>query len=150
MFDPDWAPSVSDIGEMLRARTKDTNGNERGTFTPETRPTDDQVTGLIDRAVARVSSRTGTVPDQLQDAARSVATLAAACLVELSFFPEQINADRSPYRELKALYDEELTQLIADVGEVTSGDDLGSGDDPALPVGSFPDATNAIGWQTQW
>jgi hypothetical protein len=39
-------PSVLDVAALLRARTKDVNGVEVGTFTDDTRPTSSQVLRL--------------------------------------------------------------------------------------------------------
>jgi hypothetical protein len=147
--DPDWAPSAADVGAVLRSRTKDTNGNELGTFTAATRPTDDDVDALIATAVADVSAETGPVPDEIQDAARRVTALRAACLVELTFFPEQINNGRSPYEQLKVLADDAFKRLTVQVGELQDGGELG--DTELLPVFDFPvDAGGFVGWASRW
>jgi hypothetical protein len=148
MATSDWAPSVADVGAVLRARTKDTNGNELGTFTDDTRPTEDQTGELIDTAVADIESEIGTVPDELQDAARRAAAIGAALLVELSFFPEQITTGRSPYDQLKELYDARFTRLKTQIDEVNSGGEVGAAD-ALLPEYSFPEI-NSLGWATQW
>jgi hypothetical protein len=48
-FPIDIAPSVADVAALLRARTKDVNGEEIGTFNDDTRPTSAQVLTLIER-----------------------------------------------------------------------------------------------------
>jgi phage gpG-like protein len=121
VFEPDWAPSVDDVGAVLRARTKDENGNELGTFTDATRPTAVQVNPLIDTATADILAEVGTVPDKVQDNARRVAAIGAALLVELTFFPEQIGTGRSPYTQLKEWYDDKLKRLVAQVTELQDG-----------------------------
>jgi hypothetical protein len=50
-------PSVADVALLIRARTKDADGREVGTFTDETRPTDEQVEEHISAAVALLSPR---------------------------------------------------------------------------------------------
>ena len=56
----DWAPSVEDVGALLRARTiKSETGEELGTFTDETRPTSTAVVSLIDAATDDVVSAVG-------------------------------------------------------------------------------------------
>jgi hypothetical protein len=148
MATSDWAPSAADVGAVLRARTKDTNGNELGTFNDDTRPTEDQVGELIDTAVSDIESEIGTVPDQLQDAARRVAAIGTALLVELSFFPEQITNNRSPYDQLKELYDTRFSRLKTQIDDVNSGGEVGTADE-LLPEYSFPEI-NSLGWATQW
>jgi hypothetical protein len=58
----DIAPSVLDVAALLRARTKDSNGMEVGTFNDDTRPTSAQVLTLIDQAVADVQAWLGPKP----------------------------------------------------------------------------------------
>ena len=84
----DIAPSVLDVAALLRARTKDSNGYEVGTFNDDTRPTSSQVLTLIDQAVADVQAWLGpSPPAELADAARVAAALDTACLIELSYYP---------------------------------------------------------------
>jgi hypothetical protein len=151
MATSDWAPLVADVGAILRARTKDSNGNELGTFTANTRPTEDQVDDLIETAMSDIESDVGSVPDVLQDAARRVAAIGTALHVELSFFPEQIANGRSPYDQLKELYDERFARLKAQIDDVNAGGDVGGGSesDVPMPVYSFPEL-NSLGWSTQW
>jgi hypothetical protein len=152
MLDPDWAPSPSDVGAVLRSRTKDTNGNELGTFTSDTRPTDGQVNELIETAVADLSSDVGTVPDKLQDAARRLAAIGVAMLVELSFFPDQITNGRSPYAQLEALYEKRFARLKVQIEDVNAGGEVGGADssEDLLPVYSFPAVCNPLGLATKW
>jgi hypothetical protein len=148
MATSDWAPLVADVG-VLRARTKDRYGNELGTYTSETRPTADQVNQLIEMAVADIESEVGSVPDKLQDAARRVAAIGTAMLVELSFSPPDENdSGRSSYDRLKELYDERFARLKAQIADVNSGGEVGTSD-ALLPEYSFPEL-NSLGWSTQW
>jgi hypothetical protein len=63
----------------LRARTKDSNGMEVGTFNDDTRPTSAQVLTLIDQAVADVQAWLGpNPPPELAAAARVAASLEVA------------------------------------------------------------------------
>lgn len=83
-FPIDIAPSVADAAALLRARTKDVNGEEIGTFNDDTRPTSAQVLTLIDEAVADIQARMGpTPPEGLAAAGRSAAAMLTACLIEL-------------------------------------------------------------------
>jgi hypothetical protein len=87
----DITPTVDSVAQILRARTKDDQGQELGTFTAATRPTDVQVSGLIATAQADVIAQTGPLLGVLtQEAARSAVAMRTAMLVELSYFPEQV------------------------------------------------------------
>lgn len=136
MVQPDWAPSVADVGTVLRARTKDKNGNELGTFTEATRPTGEQVADEIESVIGEIHAEVGDIPDLIQDNARRVAKIGAACLVELSYFPEQINTGRSPYTQLKAYYDDLRKRLKIQVAELQNGGTLN--DEGLLPEFYFP------------
>jgi hypothetical protein len=58
----DIVPTVADVAALLRARTKDVNGEEIGTFNDDTRPTSSQAITLIDEAVADIQARMGPSP----------------------------------------------------------------------------------------
>lgn len=150
MANPDWTPLVADVGAILRARTKDTNGTELGTFTVNTRPTAVETQALINSALSDVLARTGPIPAALVDFARRVVTFGGALLVELSYYPEQIRSGRSPYPELKEWYDSALERLVLAVTDVNSGGDVG-GDDTGipLPIYAFP-TPYTVGFETQW
>lgn len=132
-----WAPTVADVGALLHARTKDSSGNELGTFTANTRPTDTQVSELIDQAVDDVITAIGqslTISPDTYDTASKVAALGAAMLVELSFFPEQVGSGRSPYAQMLALYNTRLERLKLLV-EAEGGDTPST--EWQIPAGSF-------------
>lgn len=147
----DFAPVVQDVADRLRARTKDRDGNEVGTFNANTRPTDTQVDGLINKAGADVAMVVGSdIPNAVWDDAKDVVSLRAALLVELSFFPEQINSGRSPYPQLKQLYDDDLKNLLAAV--TRAGGDPGEAGAPMKPDFAFPMLGDPyiIGRRTPW
>lgn len=109
-------PTVDEIGSLLTARTSDSAGDELGTFTGATRPTNLQVEELIDMAVADVASRIGAdIPEAYWPDARRLAGLQAAALVESSFFPREISADSSAYRQYTAMYISAVERLTARV-----------------------------------
>lgn len=110
---PDWSPTVAQVGSLLRTRTKGPNMEYLGTFTTETVPTEDQVESLIPQAVGEVEARTGEIPESLESRAGNVAALYAAMLVELSYFPEQVGSDVSPYDQLKELFDGAMEGLLS-------------------------------------
>lgn len=150
----EYTPTVASVAAYLRARTKTRGGAEAGTFnlstvadTDKTRPTAEQVTEHIDDVIGEISGVIGIdVPEEQREPARRVAALGTAMLVELTYWPEQINSGRSPYPQLKALYDERWENLLTALGIST---DAGGG---AVPVGAgypsyggFP--TTALGME---
>jgi hypothetical protein len=129
----------------------DPDGNMVGTFVDEedgrTRPTEEQVQGLIDEAVAEVSSQLGGNPcnERLVLRARTAAAQYAAMLVELSYFPEQVQSNRSPYAQIKELYDQGLKALAMSVSEECGGQGAGDGGAGNLPVFNFDQTVDPIG-----
>ncbi len=139
----DYIPDVASVGALLRARTRDTNGAEIGTFTEQTRPTGDQARSLIRTAVSDLASAVG--PDlgtPFHDAAQSAVAYRTAALIELAFFPEQVATGRSPYPQLLELYQGALAALriaVEDVGGDVSGTPGAEGArDPEAPAYAFP------------
>jgi hypothetical protein len=100
-----WRPTVDDVAALIRARTKDASGNEVGTFTPATRPTDAEVEQLITNGVAKIASYVGwTLPADAEPEASHLSAIVTACEVELSYWPEQVRNDRSAYQQLWAMF----------------------------------------------
>jgi hypothetical protein len=75
---PDITPSVADVAALLRARTKDVNGDEIGTFNDDTRPTSAQVITLIDEAVVDIQARMGATPPSWWDSSADTTPSGAA------------------------------------------------------------------------
>jgi hypothetical protein len=152
-------PSLESVGARLRARTKlpNTGGTEIGTFDHRTRPTGSEVEELIDDAVLEVVGKIGTPTpgSKLEERARGAISLYTAMLVELSYFPEQVQSNRSPYPMLEKLYESRIKSLIADA-EQGSDDDGGGGGEgdsgsPANAYWGFPDNVGGlVGWRTRW
>jgi hypothetical protein len=116
-------PSVLDVAQLLRARTKNSSGMEVGTFTDDTRPTSAQVAGLAAQAATHIQVRLGTSPpSEILGDAKGCAALLTAMLVELSYFPEQVDSGRSPYDQLRALLDLRLGVLASWVGGGVAGE----------------------------
>jgi hypothetical protein len=108
----DITPSVANVAALLRARTKDVNGDEIGTFNDDTRPTSAQVITLIEEAVGDIEARMGmSPPPELAGAGKSAAAMMAACLVELSYFPEQVRTERSAFNSYWELLQNKITAL---------------------------------------
>ena len=122
-------PTPTDVAALLRARTKDLDGQELGDFTADTRPTDTEVARLIDMAYAEVTGRVGmAVGDRCAAGAQMLVVVRAASWVELSYWPEQVRSDRSVYTELAELYDAMIPGVEACVaGNVPDGADTKAG-----------------------
>jgi hypothetical protein len=155
------------VGDVLRARTQDDDDDEIGTFTDETRPTEDAVERLIVRAGTMVFGATGRLDnlacdgsDQVVDAAKHWIGMLTAMIIELSYAPEQVQSDRSAYAFYKEMWDDETTgfgSLIDAVAECKAGEiepDVPGGDAATAvpdPSWSFPeDVGGMVGWATKW
>jgi hypothetical protein len=135
--------TVDDVAAIIRTRTKDSNGNEIGTFNADTRPTADQVTYTIGQQVVLIHQRVGYVGDGCADLARQCVALGAAAEIELSYFPEQSRSDRSIYQFLIQRYEAAMDGLVACV----SGDlpNSGGGDvEFAYRYGSLDTASSVV------
>lgn len=120
-------PSVEDVAALLRARTKDAEGREVGTFNDDTRPDAAGVESHIDAAMALLAPRfaVDTLPEAWQPAFTSLVAYRAAMRIEKSYFPEQVRSERSPYEELRQEYVDDL-QALTDA-MAGAGDDGGWG-----------------------
>ena len=102
---PEAWPTVDEVAALLRARTKDNNGVEVGTFNPDTRPTDQGAGELIANAAQAVAGELAAdVPIELYGSFSFCTKLYAACLVEKAYFPEQVQSSRSAYDQYWAEY----------------------------------------------
>jgi type IV secretory pathway protease TraF len=132
-------PSVENVASFIRARTKDDQGHEVGTFDDATRPTADQVEAHIDAALGLVGLRLPAVallPDELLVAMATVVALEAACQIEKSYWPEQVTTGRSPYAQLREEADRALDRLADQAGAAAGGTEYESGY-ASFPVGSW-------------
>ena len=131
-LDAPWRPTVDDVAALLRARTKDASGNEVGTFNADTRPTEMEVERLITNGCAKISALVGwTIPDDAVDEARHLASIVAACEVELSYWPEQVRSDRSAFAQLWEMFTSNVAAFRDMVSALSPAGALGSG------IGSF-------------
>lgn len=148
----DYKPTIEQIGALLYERTADSVGNKLGTFTETTRPTATNVSSIIERAVGTVSSTVGNeIPESCWEMARSLVALRAAMLIEVSFFPEQIRADKSPFESYRKMYEFDLADLRKAVAEAGSGEEPGSADNMAEVEYAYPeDNGGLVGWDTEW
>lgn len=110
----DYTGLEESVASIMRSRTRDDGGDEDGAFTTETRPTLAQVTEIIDLSVDYVKAKVGdNLVDQLHGLARSAAAYRTAHLVELSYWPEQIEQEHSPAEHYRVLFDEAIEALTA-------------------------------------
>lgn len=107
----DIACTVDDVAAIIRSRTKDSAGNEVGTFTADTRPTDAQCEVAIEHAVVLVHTKVGYIGDTCAALATGVVAIGAAAEIELSYFPEQSRSDRSVYTFLNTRWEQGLEGL---------------------------------------
>ena len=136
-----WWPTTADVAALLTARTVDDTGNEAGDFTADTRPTGGQVIGLITQSAAVVTAAVGSVDGSLptgvaQEAMKHLAALRTAMSVELSYFPEQVGTDTSPFDRLQSMYREEFERTIMAVDRAIS-DASGLGGDVSAGSARF-------------
>lgn len=151
----EWLPGVGDVARYVMSRTKDKYGNELGTFNADTRPTNVQVSEMIPESADRVTDVIGdNIPEVLWADAADVVAERTAMQIELDFFPEQVNTNRSPYAQLKQQYEEDLSRLSKQVEVVEEGGDLSavSTEPSRKAVGSFPSTTKypPYGLSTRW
>jgi hypothetical protein len=112
-----YLPALHEVGSLSRTRTKVDSG-ELGTFTTLTRPTSADVRDLIRQAGNDVAAKVGyAVPGNVLEAAKNAVKLKTAMLIELSYFAEQVQSNRSPYQQLKDLFDSDMTALEEAVAE---------------------------------
>lgn len=108
-------PSVLDVALVCRSRTRDSAGNELGTFTTATRPTATDVDGLIGivagQVAAVVAGPSGVLAAPLQGEARAATIYGVAALIEEGFFPEQNQGPDAPAARHHQRYREALDQL---------------------------------------
>jgi hypothetical protein len=154
----DWKPSLADVGALLRARTVDKFGNELGTWTVDTRPTADEAQAMIDQAAGETIAEHGdpdvptdSDPTQMYAILKSETAYTAALKIELTYFPEQVAAGRSPYPAMLVQRDRLSVLAGKAIQELSSGGQVGEADDARLPQWDFPIQGNGmVGWGTKW
>lgn len=147
-----WVPSLNQVGALVRTRTKDSSGNELGTFNEDTRPTSQDVQELIQQATDTFVVRGGTeIPPELFQEVQRLIALRAAMLVEISYFPEQVATGRSPYNQYMELWSEGYGDakckgaLIQALESVKMDDTSITQVQPGEAVFNFPRASNIAG-----
>ena len=141
----------ANVAALLRARTKDAGGRELGEWTDETRPTLAQVTETLELANAVVQARVGAPVDACLQSFAVAVVFEAACMIEKSYFPDQVESGRSQYDQLRA----ETDALLDGVRECQAGN-LPDGEasertwqvyDVCTPPGS---CSSSSGWPVDW
>ena len=136
---PSYYPDISDVANLIYTRTKDSLGHELGTFTADTRPTDTQVTNIIDQAAQDIEAMVDTdIPEGAYDYVEQSIACRAAMIIERSFFPEQIASDRSAYTQLRDDCKERFDAMIAAVQREQGEEVYGELPLAGSPSGSFP------------
>ena len=137
---PAGRPTVEDVARWIRARTKDDQMNEVGTFDDSTRPTDVQVEEQIDVSLAVVQPHLppfDKLPTDLLPSLAAVVSMDAACSIEKAYWPEQLAADRSNYSALKEQRDEALAALAEAAADAVGGSEYEMAGISMIPVGSW-------------
>lgn len=165
-----YTPSRDAVATLVRTRTVDSNGNELGAFSVNTRPNIAQADAVILDAMNEAYPFFGlnipdapgdkTLPGYDADALRKAASQAvayrAAALIELSYFPEQVAAGRSPYQQYEDTWERMVKSLSSSIQEAGGGDaaDSGSGsggDGYQMASFSFPvDQGGIVSWGTRF
>ena len=145
---PLWKPSIEEVAAVIRARTKDDAGDEIGTFTETTRPTQVQVEFYINMVAGTLIACTGDwLPEALRPLSRQTIAVGAAMAIELAYWPEQMDAEDSAYNKLKQLWDM-LQPKLCELSGPSRPDDLpgadGGGMLPLYYFGDLPGATPVI------
>lgn len=149
-------PTNEQISRLLRTRTYDGFGNQLGTFMPaedgRTRPTEEQVMGLVEDVESEVLAYLGGLPcnDPLKLRTKSLIAYGVAMLIELSYYPEQVQNKHSPYDKYHELYHSGLKELGKAVATECDGQGNETGDgDTLIPRGNFDTNAGMIGLETE-
>lgn len=129
MTAPSWAPTLSEVGQRIPTRTRDTQtpGSDTllGTFTVATTPTDTQATQAIADACNWVTGAVGDLPTSGTDLAQILALAASAAAwraaadIEIAY-PLR-DADVRTYAALDQRAKDELAQLRLALATETGG-----------------------------
>ena len=100
----DFTPTVDEVGALMFARAHG-EYDTLTTFTEDTKPTADQVTDTIGRAVGLVAASVGSDLDaEFHSAAKTLVTLMTALLIEPGHFPDQARPEKSAWDQWRELY----------------------------------------------
>jgi hypothetical protein len=143
---PTWRPDLPAVAKYVPGRTLTINrvaatNEPQRTFDDTTRPTGQEVDGLITDAVAWVLTATGpiaTTPTSLADMASAAAAIWAASAVERGY-PDGSTEDVKTAADLLALATT-MRKDLACANEAATGEDPTNPTAALLPIYSFPRA----------
>lgn len=147
-----WTPSLSDIGLLILSRTRDKYGNLAGTFTAETEPTEEQAVRIAQKAAVDMADAMGDdIPEKLWDDAAEVVAKKAAMIIELSYYSDQVNTDRSIYPQLEKEYELQLANLQRAITLFKEGEtDVTTSGVAKKASWGFRDPSTSLGFNTCW
>jgi hypothetical protein len=119
LIGPAFMPAHADVARVLRNLLRDDLGNRLTAFSASTTPTATEVDDYIADAADHLVSRVGDVPTRHRRAANHVCALRAGILA-LQGLGARAQAGAG-YKDLQALYTDELNALLAALGEPTTG-----------------------------
>jgi|SRR6516162_577929 hypothetical protein len=138
-----WLPSVRDVALKILSRTRDSHGNQLGTFTTDTVPTATDCAAIIGQAALDVAKVLGdNIPDSMYDDVGNLIAVRAAMQIELAYYSEQVNTGRSIYPQLEKDYETEVPLLSKQLITVIDGGEMGpvaAGPGLGASFGGFPD-----------
>jgi hypothetical protein len=117
-------PSLAEVAAVIRTRTVEleSGGKEAGTFNTKTKPTAEEAEGLINAALAQTLLTTGPeISPSYWERARTVVAYLAACLIEFSYYREDIERDTSAFPELEKMHKQALDGLLSSISGTTPG-----------------------------
>lgn len=162
----EFTPSTREVAAFIKNRTVDEFNNFVGDFTNETTVTAEEVAKIVDQAEELVLRRlklppapeAPPLPQETVEAVRNLIALLSASIVELTKFGEQIQTGRSPYPQLRELFDMMLGWLATDILGETPGDAGAGGLSlwDLIQAGSgtayfnFPENVGQVSWGTKF
>lgn len=121
----DITPALTDVGAILRARTRNDEGVELGTFTADTRPTGTEVDAFIAQATAEVRLRLpADIPADLEPFVKRLIAIRSAMFAELSFDPDRTD-ETSAYDRLGEMFESGMQALLGSLDD--RGEDVDAG-----------------------
>jgi hypothetical protein len=141
----DFTPSSADVAALMFSRVAG-EYSTTADFTTTTRPTLQQVQGMISLAAEHVGPLVGwSLNYRFHSAARFMVTLYSALLLEPGYWPEQ-SPDKSTWEQWKQLYDDGLPTLLLAIKEYGAGEEVGPDDDRLKPIWAFPATPIRVEW----
>lgn len=135
---PSVMPTTADVATVIMSYAKDGVGAYVGDFTTDTIPTAAQVNRIAAQVAEDVFADIDTdIPEESWGAVRTLIAIGTAMRVVLSFYPEAASGPRSPYDNIKTLYDQQMLRVEKSL--LREQTELISGEQGAPVLYSFPD-----------